>query len=115
MEIPVEPAHEHGLVVLTGHLVVDGVRVEPDELAYLGLGREELHLDTDEPTRALLLGGEPFGSDIFMWWNFVARDRAEIEAAWRDWQAGDDRFGTVASTLARIPAPRPSWLDPGRS
>ena len=109
VDLPVDPAHEHGLVVLSGHVLVDGTRVASDELAYLGMGRHELHLDSDEPTRALLLGGEPFGQDILMWWNFVARGRDEIELAYRDWQAGSDRFGPVASTLPRIDAPRPTW------
>jgi hypothetical protein len=40
-----------------------------------------------------------------MWWNFVARDRAEVDEAARLWNAADDRFGAVASPLARIPAP----------
>ncbi len=45
-----------------------------------------------------------------MWWNFVARDRAGIEAAWREWQERTDRFGEVPSPLNRIEAPRPPWL-----
>ena len=110
VELGLEPAHELALVVLAGHVRVDGVRVGPDELAYLGTGRDELALDTDEPTRALLLGGEPFGADLLMWWNFVARDRGEIEEARRDWQSGSDRFGPVASTLDRIDAPWPAWV-----
>jgi quercetin 2,3-dioxygenase len=110
VEIPVEPDHEHGLVVLTGRVRVDGVGVGPDELAYLGGGRQQLTLVPDQPSRALLLGGVPFGADILMWWNFVARTRAEVEAGWRDWQAGAERFGPVRSTLERIDAPRPSWL-----
>lgn len=44
-----------------------------------------------------------------MWWNFVARDRGEIDAAYADWQAGDPRFGAVTSSLAAIPAPPPLW------
>jgi hypothetical protein len=40
-----------------------------------------------------------------MWWNFVARSRAEVEAATREWNAQEPRFGSVSSPLARIPAP----------
>ena len=54
----------------------------------------------------LLLGGEPF-DEILMWWNFVARTRDEMEAAYRDWEAESDRFGAVHSDLPRIGAPRP--------
>ncbi|MDT7583954.1 MAG: quercetin 2,3-dioxygenase, partial [Pseudonocardiales bacterium] len=45
--------------------------------------------------RLLLLGGEPFDEKLVMWWNFVARDGAEITEARADWMAGR-RFGTVA-------------------
>jgi hypothetical protein len=46
-----------------------------------------------------------------MWWNFVARSKEEITAAWQAWQDHDlDRFGSVRSQLARIDAPAPPWL-----
>jgi hypothetical protein len=45
-----------------------------------------------------------------MWWNFVARDHAEIDAARQAWEDHDEaRFGPVASGLARIPAPPTPW------
>ena len=44
-----------------------------------------------------------------MWWNFVARSRAEVETASRDWEAEDPRFGRVESPLARIPVPPRPW------
>ena len=61
-------------------------------------------------SRLLLLGGRPFTEEILMWWNFVARDRAEMEQAYAQWGASAERFGPVASTLDRIAAPRPFWL-----
>ena len=61
--------------------------------------------------RALVLGGEPLGVEIKMWWNFVARTEDEITEAWRAWRSHDeDRFGPVPSRLARIEAPAPPWL-----
>jgi hypothetical protein len=71
-----------------------------------------LTLDAAEPTRALLLGGEPLGEKITMWWNFVGRSRDEIDSAYQSWQAQDDRFGRVGSALPRIPAPPPHWQQP---
>jgi redox-sensitive bicupin YhaK (pirin superfamily) len=53
----------------------------------------------------LLLGGEPFEEQIVMWWNFVGRSRDEVADAGRQWAAGDDRFGRVATDLPRIPLP----------
>ena len=57
-----------------------------------------------------LLGGEPASEEISMWWNFVARDRTELEQAYRDWESHAERFGPVDSTLDRIGAPLPFWL-----
>ena len=57
----------------------------------------------------MLLGGEPFGERILMWWNFVARTVDEFDAARDGWQQADSRFGLVASQLPRIPAPAPYW------
>ena len=87
----------------------------PGHLAYLGTGRDELALDVDASTRAMLLGGVPFPTPILMWWNFVARDTGEIDAASQAWRTGAPRFGAVASTLARIPAPVPSWAGRDRA
>jgi redox-sensitive bicupin YhaK (pirin superfamily) len=108
--LPLDASFEHGVIVLAGELAVGGDQVRPGVLAYLGLGRDELMLGLSAGGRALLLGGTPFGADLLMWWNFVARTRDEVEEAWTDWENGAVRFGRVASDLARIPAPRPSWL-----
>ena len=105
---PLDPSYEHALVVLDGAVGVDGQVVTPGQLAYLGLGRDEVALDG--PARVLLLGGTPFGEEVVMWWNFVARSRDEVTEAWRSWTAADDRFGLVTSELPRIPVGPPPWL-----
>jgi redox-sensitive bicupin YhaK (pirin superfamily) len=110
---PLRRDFEYALVVLQGSVLVDGQGVEPGKLAYLGEGRDELAVTANESTRAMLLGGEPFESPIVMWWNFVGRSREEIAVAYKDWDAGTDRFGRVASPLARIPVDAPSWLVSG--
>jgi redox-sensitive bicupin YhaK (pirin superfamily) len=104
--VPLDPGFEHALVVLEGALAVEGAAVAPGTLAYLGRGRDGVVLaPAGDGARALLLGGTPFGEDIVMGWNFVARSRDEIDRAAADWNAGSDRFGDVASGLPRIPAP----------
>ena len=105
--LPLDPAFEHALVVLAGAVVVGGATVGPGALAYLGEGRHGLALDAPEPARLLVLGGRPFAEPIVMSWNFVGRSRDEVDRAAADWNAGHERFGTVASSLARIPAPAP--------
>jgi quercetin 2,3-dioxygenase len=106
---PLEPSFEHALVVLDGEVLVDDRVVRPGQLAYLGVGRAELVLSAADPAQVLLLGGEPFAEPVLMWWNFVVRDRDELDSAYRQWQADDPRFGRLRSPLARIPAPKPFW------
>jgi quercetin 2,3-dioxygenase len=84
---PLEPAFEYALVVLDGEILVGEQVVQPGQLAYLGQGRAEVVLSAAEPTRLLLLGGEPFPEPIRMWWNFVVRTRDELDAAYRQWES----------------------------
>jgi hypothetical protein len=58
------------------------------------------------PERAEVLIDSPFPEHLIMWWNFVARTREEIDAAYNDWTAAAERFGQVQSRLPR-PMGRP--------
>ncbi len=106
--LPLEPVFEHAALLLRGAGQVADTALEPATLLYLGARRAELPLRAapDSPLRFLLLGGEPFGETVLMWWNFVARTADEIRDAREDWQAGR-RFGDVkAYAGARLEAPR---------
>jgi len=107
--VPLRPDFEHALVVLRGSIAVDGEKVVPGKLAQLGLGRDELHIEVAADSRVMLLGGIPFDEPLMMWWNFVARTRVEIDAAYASWRDQDDRFGRVQSSLPIIPAAAPFW------
>ena len=107
--LPLHADWEYALVVLQGAVTIDGTRVVPGHLGFLGAGRDEGALDAEGDTTALLIGGTPFDEPIVMWWNFVARTRDEISAARRQWMDDDGRFGTVASTMPRIPVGPPPW------
>jgi redox-sensitive bicupin YhaK (pirin superfamily) len=114
VELDVDTTFEHGVLVDTGVLSVDGVEAKPSDLAYVPPGRDRLSLTAyGEPVRLLLLGGPPFGEAIVMWWNLVARTHEEV-VEWRDrWQAqitdaglADGWFGIpVGDELPPIPAP----------
>jgi quercetin 2,3-dioxygenase len=96
--LPLRPDFEYAVLALDGVAVVDGVEVKPGPLLYLGDGRTSVSFAVPSPARVLVLGGEPFGERIIMWWNFVARDHDEIVAARADWAAFENtggRFGTV--------------------
>jgi quercetin 2,3-dioxygenase len=107
--MPLRPDYEHGLVVLAGACSIDGAPVTPGHLSYLGVGRDDITLTANEPTRALLVGGVPFHEPILMWWNFVARTRDEIINAHRDWTTAASRFGHVDSRLPRYETEPPPW------
>ena len=98
-DLPLDPAFEYAAITLEGAPLTDGAPLEPGILLYLGTGRNSLAIESRAPSRLLLIGGEPFGEDILLWWNFVARTREEMEAATRDWNEGR-RFGKVQGARA---------------
>ena len=119
--LPLDPAFEHGVLVLDGGLAVDGHDLRPGPLGYLGTGRSEVALTAEPGTRFLLIGGEPFQEELLMWWNFVGRTHDEVAAARADWEAqarlsaeeaAAARYGLVpghgpdaGAEAGRIPAP----------
>ncbi|MDD7961053.1 pirin family protein [Microbacterium thalli] len=106
VDLPLEAAWEYAIVPVFGSVRVDTDAVAPGALLYLGDGRSRIRLSASEETTLFLLGGEPFGDEIVMWWNFVGRDHAEIEVAREAWEAASDRFGHVPGHGdERIPAP----------
>jgi quercetin 2,3-dioxygenase len=111
--LPVRRDFEHALVVLEGAVTIGETTLTPGHLGYLGRDRDEIPLHAAERSRMLLLGGVPFPEPILMFWNFVARDRGEMEAAVRDWNDDTGRFGSVASSLPRIASPAPYWRPTG--
>jgi len=110
--VPLEPAFEYALIVLDGAVSLEGTNATPGHLVYLGSGRDELAVWSDREGRVLLLGGSPFEERLLMWWNFVARSRDEIDRGYHDWTIDSGRFGRVASSLPRIEADRPIWMQP---
>lgn len=112
--IPLERSFEHAVLVLAGAAMVEGESLQPGTLLYLGTGRERLDLRCAAPAHVLLVGGVPFGEEILLWWNFVARTREEIEAATQEWNGGQG-FGEVSgSPSPRLVAPDLAGLRPRR-
>ena len=103
VSIPVDPAFEHGLLVDAGSPTLQGVTVPTAQLAFVQAGAAELTVEAGtQPLRALLIGGEPLGERILMWWNFVGRTHEEVVAFREQWQSevidgaeADGRFGHV--------------------
>jgi hypothetical protein len=95
VELPLEPDFEHALLGASGGADVEGAPLGHGQLLYLGTGRRTVRIRAGEPAELLLLGGEPFEEQLVMWWNFVGRSGEEIAAYAEQWNAEDERFGTV--------------------
>jgi redox-sensitive bicupin YhaK (pirin superfamily) len=92
--LPLEEEFEHAAFVLEGTAVVDGEALEVGRLLDLGRGRNELTI-SGEPARVMVLGGEPLGEPLVLWWNFVCRTSEEVVEAREQWEAQSPRFGEV--------------------
>lgn len=112
--LDVDPTFEHGLLVDSGDVRIDGVGAGDAELLYVPLGASTVTIAAgDRPVRAVLLGGEPLGERIVMWWNFIGRSHNEIVEFRAEWQrqAADGRdavgpYGTFPDEWATVlPAP----------
>jgi quercetin 2,3-dioxygenase len=104
----VDAAFEHGVLVDGGDVAVESVPVPLAHLAFVPQGRRSLTIAAGAaPARVLLLGGEPLGERIVMWWNFIGRTHDEIVEYREAWQRenGTGRFGSVDYDGARLPAP----------
>jgi quercetin 2,3-dioxygenase len=98
VKLPLRKEFEHAVLVLSGSVDIGLKTLEQGPLLYLGRGREQIKLMAREPSRLLLLGGEPFGEQIVMWWNFVGRSHEEIVAFRDEWEA--QRFPPVTGGYA---------------
>ncbi|CAM5343474.1 hypothetical protein SGLAM104S_08709 [Streptomyces glaucescens] len=108
LTLDVDPDFEHGLLVDTGDVRLNGTALKPAELGYAAPGHEVLTLANEGTgtARLVLLGGPPFGEEIVMWWNFIGRTHDDIVRAREDWQDASDRFGRVEGYPGdRLPAP----------
>lgn len=106
--VPLKWDFEHALLAARGLVQTGGATLGHGPLLYLGTDREEIELTAGpEGAIVLLIGGEPLGEDLVMWWNFVGRSHEEIAEAREEWESHADRFGPeiAAHHGERIPAP----------
>lgn len=106
LALDVDPGFEHGVLVDTGTVEVAGTPGHTGELLYVAPGETGLVLDAGPSgARVLLLGGEPLGERIVMWWNFLGRSHEDVVAARAAWQAGiGAQADAVGPDRLRFPA-----------
>ncbi|MCR2784662.1 MULTISPECIES: pirin family protein [unclassified Microbacterium] len=111
VRLPLAASWEHAVVGVTGEVMVTtgpdaAVPLAPQQLLYLAPGHDAVELTASAQATVFFLGGEPFESDIVMWWNFVGRSHEEIVEAREAWEADSPRFGhVVGHGPERVPAP----------
>ena len=105
--IPLNSQFEYGFMLASGDLKVNGLPVPVSGLYFVAAGAESVLLEASPDAIVLMLGGEPFGEKILMWWNFIGRTHQDIAKAREEWNAADPaRFpGFEDSIGGRIPAP----------
>ena len=111
VSVPLAKNFEHGLMLASGSAKINGESVPTSGLYYLEPGVEQVQIEVAEDAIVLLLGGEPFGEKILMWWNFIGRTHDDIAKARDEWNAresfsGGGRFGEFSDDIGGwIPAP----------
>jgi redox-sensitive bicupin YhaK (pirin superfamily) len=113
IRLDVDPGFEHGVLADTGQITVLAsagtspaeVAAEAGQLVYQPAGADSLILrsSADGQARVLLLGGQPLGERIVMWWNFIGRSHDEIVAYRAQWQAQREQTHAGPSPFGEFP------------
>ena len=93
---------EIGVVIVEGYVEACGQRVEAGQML-VSKTADACQLVLGPDSHVLLFGGEPFAEERFIYWNFVASDKALIEAAKTQW--ANKTFTMVPGENDYIPLP----------
>ena len=112
IELPLNPKFEHGFLAVQGEVRVNQTEMPTSGLEFIEAGANSAIIAAgEEDAILLLLGGEPFGEKILMWWNFIGRTHEDIVSAREQWNAHESvsqggRFGQFADNVGGwLPAP----------
>ena len=93
---------ERALYVVEGEVTVNDAVVAPQTVAVLGTDTSTV-VSTSAGAKLMLFGGEPMDGERHISWNFVASERALIDAARERWR--HQRFDPVPGETEFIPLP----------
>jgi len=93
---------ESALYILEGGIESDGHLFEP-RLILIANDAKLCEFTMLENTTVYIFGGEPFPEERFIYWNFVASDKALIEQAKQNWL--DQKFKPVPGETEFVPLP----------
>ncbi|MET0068222.1 MAG: pirin family protein [Candidatus Thiodiazotropha sp.] len=84
---PVEVDYQGFLYPVDGLIRVDGIRIDPHQLAVMGEG-ERIEVKADEASRFLLVAGRPLREPVARRGPFVMNNEAQLRQAFQDYQEG---------------------------
>ncbi|HEX8166468.1 MAG TPA: pirin family protein [Beijerinckiaceae bacterium] len=93
---------ERGLYTVSGEIEISGDRFGPHQLLVFRPG-DRITVRATQPSRLMLLGGDPMDGPRHIWWNFVSSRKDRIDQAKADWKAA--RFDSVPGETEFIPLP----------
>lgn len=93
---------EIGLFLVAGTAKVNGQEMVTEDLMVLG-NPKYAEIEFSKGTRFVVIGGEPFPEERFIWWNFVSSKKERIRQAAQDWK--DQKIGKVPGETEYIPIP----------
>ena len=103
-EIDRELEGEIGVCIVDGYIEACGEKVEKGNM--LVSKKEDIcRLVIGENTHLLIFGGKPFKEERFIYWNFVASDKEQLEQAKEQWV--NKKFDMVPGEKGYVPLPRP--------
>ena len=93
---------EIGIFLAAGELAVNGQKIEVEDMIVVS-DPQNIEIELYENSRLVIIGGEPFPEERFMWWNFVSSKKERIRKAAQDWK--DQKMGKVPGETEFIPLP----------
>ena len=109
-DIPGDAAEERAVYLAGGAAQVAGEPLEPGTMVVLAPGKD-VRVEAAQGTYIMLAGGQAMDGPRTINWNFVASDKASIDAAREDWRASIEagfkgkRFSLPDGESEHIPLP----------
>ena len=93
---------EVAIYVVDGSIQIGGTELGAGLMA-VPAASDDRTIVAHQDSHIMLLGGDTLPGKRYLWWNFVSSSRERIEAAKRQWKAGD--FASVPDDPEFIPLP----------
>jgi quercetin 2,3-dioxygenase len=97
MTLPVPKDFNALIYLLDGELSISGKTVSSKDMVVFALDGDQIEIEANSNTRAILLAGEPINEPVVSYGPFVMNTEKEIMQAIQDYQSG--KMGTLKETF----------------